>query len=63
VAVILDAFSRRVVGWALGRSLRSEFAVEALRCSIESRQPRPTLVHHSERGGGTPNCFAKMERC
>lgn len=50
MAVVLDAFSRRVIGWALSRSLRSEFAVEALRCAIESRQPRAGLVHHSDRG-------------
>jgi putative transposase len=50
MAVVLDAFSRRVIGWALSRSLRSAFAVEALRHAIESRKPRPGLVHHSDRG-------------
>jgi transposase InsO family protein len=49
-AVVLDALPRRVIGWALSRSLRSELAVEALRCAIESRQPRAGLVHHSNRG-------------
>ena len=50
MAVILDAFSRRVIGWALSRNLRSEFTAEALRHALESRQPRPGLVHHSDRG-------------
>lgn len=50
LAVVLDAFSRRVIGWALSRSLRSAFAVEALGNAMESRKPRPGLVHHSDRG-------------
>jgi putative transposase len=50
MAVLLDAFSRRVIGWELSRSLRSTFAVEALQQAIEARKPRPGLVHHSDRG-------------
>jgi transposase InsO family protein len=50
MAVVLDAFSRRVVGWALNRSLRSTVAVDALRQALENRQPPPGLVHHSDRG-------------
>jgi putative transposase len=50
MAVVLDAFSRRVVGWALNRSLRSTVAVDALQQAIEDRKPLPGLVHHSDRG-------------
>jgi transposase InsO family protein len=50
LAVILDAFSRRVIGWALGRSLEAELAVTALRMALIERQPSPGLVHHSDRG-------------
>ena len=50
MAVVLDAFSRRVVGWAINRSLRSTVAVDALRQAFDERQPRPGLVHHSDRG-------------
>jgi putative transposase len=50
LAVVLDAFSRRVVGWALNRSLRSPVAVEALQQAIDNRQPLAGLVHHSDRG-------------
>jgi putative transposase len=50
LAVILDAFSRRVVGWALGRTLQAELAVTALRMALLERQPAPGLVHHSDRG-------------
>jgi putative transposase len=50
LAVILDAFSRRVVGWALGRTLEAELAVAALRMAVAARQPSPGLVHHSDRG-------------
>jgi transposase InsO family protein len=50
LAVVLDAFSRRVVGWAFNRSLRSTVAVDALQQAMKERKPRPGLVHHSDRG-------------
>ena len=50
MAVILDGFSRKVVGWALGRTLTSRLATAALQQAIAKRQPRPGLIHHSDRG-------------
>jgi transposase InsO family protein len=50
LAVVLDAYSRRVVGWALDRTLESRLALAALDRAIAVRQPRPGLVHHSDRG-------------
>jgi putative transposase len=50
LAVILDGFSRKVVGWALDRTLASRLAITALEQAIAKRQPRPGLVHHSDRG-------------
>jgi putative transposase len=50
LAVILDAFSRRVVGWALDRTLASRLPIAALEQAIVERQPPPGLVHHSDRG-------------
>ena len=50
LAVILDAFSRRVIGWALGRNLEAELAISALRMALSSRQPARGLIHHSDRG-------------
>jgi transposase InsO family protein len=50
LAVILDRFSRKVVGWSLGRSLGSGLARAALEEAIATRQPSPGLVHHSDRG-------------
>jgi len=50
LAVILDAFSRRVIGWALGRTLEGELTLAALRMALSSRQISPGLVHHSDRG-------------
>ena len=50
LAVVLDAFSRRVIGWALGRTLEAELALAALRMALLERKPHPGLVHHSDRG-------------
>jgi putative transposase len=50
LAVILDKWSRRVVGWALDRTLAARLAVTALQRAIAVRQPKPGLVHHSDRG-------------
>ena len=50
LAVILDAFSRKVIGWALGRRLKSELTTRALQRALAERQPPPGLVHHSDRG-------------
>ncbi len=50
LAVVLDAFSRRVLGWALGRSLETRLPLAALDRSIAARPPAPGLVHHSDRG-------------
>ena len=50
VAIILDAWFRRVVGHAIGRSIEARLAVAALKAAIEQRHPPPGLVHHSDRG-------------
>lgn len=50
LAVILDVFSRRVIGWALGRTLEANLAIEALRMALRRGRVEPGLVHHSDRG-------------
>jgi transposase InsO family protein len=50
LAAILDAFSRRVIGWALDRNLDDELTLTTLRRALTSRAPLPGLVHHSDRG-------------
>jgi transposase InsO family protein len=50
VAVILDAYSRRVIGWALDRTLEDELTMGALYMALDRRSPAPGLVHHSDRG-------------
>ncbi len=50
LAVILDAYSRKVVGWALGRTLASRLAIAALEQAIRKRQHPLGVVHHSDRG-------------
>jgi transposase InsO family protein len=50
LAVVLDAFSRKVVGWAMADSLEAVLAVEALQRALADRRPLPGLIHHSDRG-------------
>jgi putative transposase len=50
LAVILDAFSRKVVGWAIERNLGTRLPKTALQMALGTRQPAPGLVHHSDRG-------------
>lgn len=50
LAVVLDAYSRKVVGWSLGPTLEASLAVQALQMAIDERRPPAGLVHHSDRG-------------
>jgi putative transposase len=50
LAVVLDAFSRRVIGWALNRTLEDHLTLAALRMALSHRSLKPELVHHSDRG-------------
>lgn len=50
LAVVIDLYSRRVVGWALAEHMRVEFVAEALRMALWRRRPPPGLIHHSDRG-------------
>jgi len=51
LAIVLDAFSRRVIGWALEVHLQASLALAALAMALAARRPRPgTLIHHSDRG-------------
>ena len=50
LAVILDAYSRRVIGWALDSSMEDELALTALRMALSRRVVEVGLVHHSDRG-------------
>jgi transposase InsO family protein len=50
LAVVIDRYSRRVVGWSLGRDLSAALAIAALRQALDGRTPLPGLVHHSDRG-------------
>ena len=50
LAVVLDAFSRRVVGWAMADHLRAELVLDALDMALWNRRPRAGLIHHSDHG-------------
>ncbi len=65
LAVILDGFSRKVVGWALDRTLAVQLTMGGLEQAIERRQPEPGLVHHSDRGFQYAHAgyIAILEKC
>jgi putative transposase len=50
LAIVLDAFSRKAIGWQLGRTLETKLALAALEAAVASRRPQPGWVHHSDRG-------------
>ncbi len=50
LAVILDLFSRRVVGWSMSERIDRKLALDALRMALAQRRPQPGLIHHSDRG-------------
>lgn len=50
VAIILDLFSRKVIGWAISKRINAELAVNALKMAIYNRKPDPGCIHHSDQG-------------
>lgn len=50
LAVILDLYSRKVIGWALSKRIDGDLVLNALRMAIERRRPSPGVIHHSDRG-------------
>ena len=50
LAVILDLFSRRVIGWAISNRIKQDLALRALNMAIALRRPPPGCVHHTDRG-------------
>lgn len=56
LTVVLDLFSRRVVGWSMSSRHNQQLVMDALGMAIESRQPRPGLIHHSDQGCQYTSC-------
>jgi len=50
LAVILDVFSRKVIGWAISKKIDTALTIEALRSAIETRKPKSGVIHHTDRG-------------
>jgi transposase InsO family protein len=59
LAVILDLFSRRVVGWSMSASITRQLTLDALAAGLGHRTPPPGLLHHSDRGSSTPAATTK----
>lgn len=51
LAVVMDLYSRRIVGWSMNRWMSRGLVVNALKMAIDARRPEPGLIHHSDRGG------------
>jgi putative transposase len=62
LSVVLDVFSRRIVGWSMADHLRTELVLDALDMAIEARRPDAGLIHHSDRGCQYTS-FAFGRRC
>ena len=50
LAVVIDLYSRRVVGWSIDRRMKKALVIRALMMAVNLRQPPPGLIHHSDRG-------------
>lgn len=50
LAVVIDVYSRRAIGWSISRNIDTELTLTALKQAIQSRQPKPGLVHHNDQG-------------
>ena len=51
LAVVMDLYSRRIVGWSMSRWMSRRIVVDALKMAVDARQPAGSLIHHSDRGG------------
>ena len=61
LAAIMDLFSRRIVGWAMGDQIDRHLALRALRMAVQQRRPPQGLIHHSDRGGQYASCDYQKE--
>jgi transposase InsO family protein len=50
LAIVLDLFTRKIVGWAMRDHIRAELTIAALTMAIQRQKPSPGLIHHSDRG-------------
>ena len=50
LAVVMDLYSRRIVGWSMSRRINRHLVVNALNMALDRRRPGPDLIHHSDRG-------------
>jgi len=51
LAMLVDLFSRKIVGWSLDLNMEAQLVINALKLAIKQRQPQPGLIHHTDRGG------------
>ena len=51
LAILMDRYSRRIIGWQVEQSMTEELVIPALQAAIRERQPAPMMIHHTDRGG------------
>jgi len=61
VAFVTDVFSRKIVGWRVSKSLRSDLALDALEQALPARPDKEKLIHHSDRGGSIRLLFPTLD--
>ena len=62
LGVVMDIFSRKIVGWSMRDDLKADLVVDALAMAVTRRRPPPGLVHHSDRGQYTSLAFGRTLR-
>jgi transposase InsO family protein len=61
LAMLMDRFSRRIVGWSLQEHMQESLVLQSLQSAIALRQPAPGLIHHTDRGGQyAGSCYREM---
>lgn len=62
LAAVQDAYSRRIVGWAMTEHMRTELVADALQMAVQRRRPEPGLIHHSDQGSPNMSLSASASR-
>jgi len=63
LAIVLDLYTRQIVGWAMRERMTKDLVIDALRMAWFRRRPQPGLIHHSDRGSQIAIAYARSHAC